>query len=564
MKFSEMPYSRIDISSFTAEAEKLCGDFSAGTDTSARLNTARRFFTLWQHYRTMHNLAYFRHTGDTADKYYSGENDYYNAEAPKFEALNQRFSKLLASCPDRPALEKALGTLLFKNIDIALRSFDEKIMDDMAEENALCSRYERLIASAEIDFDGEKLNISQLGKYMASGDRSMRMHAHAARSGFFEQNADELDEIYDKLVKCRDRQARKLGYKNFVALGYLRMRRNCYDSADVSSFRQEVCRKLVPICTDIAEKQRQRLGVDKLMFYDEGAFYPTGDPCPHGTPEEIFANGRRMYRELSPVTGEFFDFMLENGLFDVLGRAGKAPGGYSDDLADFRSPFIFANFNGTSDDINVLTHESGHALEYYLARDVYPPDYAFPTAEACEIHSMSMEFLTWPYMELFFGGDAGKYRYQHLSHALTFIPYGCTVDEFQQIVYENPSLTPAERKKAWRELEKKYTPWIDYGDDRFFGTGGRWQRQLHIYMFPFYYIDYCLAETCALQFWAMAQKDRVDALDRYLALCRLGGTDVFTALINKVGLRSPFEKGCLDGAAAQAVSWLDDPANAKF
>jgi M3 family oligoendopeptidase len=256
--------------------------------------------------------------------------------------------------------------------------------------------------------------------------------------------------------------------------------------------------------------------------------------------------------------------MLENGLFDVLGRAGKAPGGYSDDLADFRSPFIFANFNGTSDDINVLTHESGHALEYYLARDVYPPDYAFPTAEACEIHSMSMEFLTWPYMELFFGGDAGKYRYQHLSHALTFIPYGCTVDEFQQIVYENPSLTPAERKKAWRELEKKYTPWIDYGDDRFFGTGGRWQRQLHIYMFPFYYIDYCLAETCALQFWAMAQKDRVDALDRYLALCRLGGTDVFTELINKVGLRSPFEKGCLDGAAAQAVSWLDDPANAKF
>lgn len=564
MKFSDMPYSRIDIASFSAEADKIFGDFTGAEKTGARLEAVRSFFSLWQHYRTMHNLAYFRHTGDTADKFYSGENDYYNAESPKFEALNQRFSKALVSSPDRAALEKSLGTLLFKNIDIALRSFDEKIMDDMAEENALCSRYERLIASAEIDFDGQKLNVSQLGKFMASGDRSTRRRAHAARSAFFEESADELDEIYDRLVKCRDRQAKKLGYKDFIELGYLSMRRNCYGSADVEAFRNQVREKLVPICLKIAEKQRRRLGVDKLMFYDEGAFYSSGDPCPHGTPEEIFENGRRMYRELSPETGEFFDFMLENDLFDVLGRAGKAPGGYSDDLPDFRSPFIFANFNGTSEDVNVLTHESGHALEYYLARDIYPPDYAFPTAEACEVHSMSMEFFTWPYMELFFGSDADKYRYQHLSHAITFIPYGCAVDEFQHIVYKNPSLTPAERKQAWRELEKKYTPWTDYGDDRFFGTGGFWQRQLHIYMFPFYYIDYCLAQTCALQFWAMTQRGEKDAFSRYLNLCRLGGTDVFTGLMAKVGLLSPFQPGCLDGVAAQAVKWLENVDDTKL
>lgn len=565
MKYTEMKYERVEYADFARAAQApLAALEDGGAGAEKVLAAAKEFFALWQHYRTMHNLAYFRHTGNTFDEYYSAESDYYNAQSPRFEAVRNRFDKALSASPRRPELEKAFGTLIFRNIDISLRAFDEKIIGDMARENGLASSYEKLVASARINFRGEELSISQLGKYMASPDRQTRREAHAARSAFFASHAGEFDEIFDALVKCRDLEARKLGYKNFVELGYLRMQRNCYGEKDVARFRELVRSRLVPTACRIAEKQRARLGVDKLEYYDDGAFYPTGDPRPAGTPEQILENGRKAFRSLSPQTGEFFDYMMANGLFDMLGRTGKAAGGYSDDLPDFRAPFIFANFNGTSDDVNVLTHESGHAFHYYTARDIYPPDLISPTCESCEIHSMSMEFLTWPYMELFFGADADKYRYQHLSRALSFIPYGCAVDEFQHIVYSDPSLTPLARKAAWRELEKKYTPWVNYDGDGFFSAGGRWQRQLHIYMFPFYYIDYCLAQTCALEFFALSRRDPAAAFGKYLELCRLGGTDTFTGLLSRIGLRSPFEPGTLDSAASEAEKWLENTDDTKL
>lgn len=558
MKFDQMEYRRIEIGGYTADFERILAAFTGADSAAAQLDAVHAFFKLHDRFSTMYNLTYIRHTVNTQDKFYSAENDYYDENMPRFEALENRFRKALLASRFRPELEKELGALLFRNAQIDTRAFDPKIMDDMAEENRLCSRYQKLVASAQIPFDGKTLNVSQLGYYMTSPDRDVRRRAYAARTGFFLPHGEELDEIYDKLVKCRTRQAQKLGYRNFVELGYLRRRRNCYTAEDVAKFRQMVKTHIVPVTRRLAEEQRERLGLEKLAFYDEGTLFPQGNPRPQGTPEEIFENGRKMYRELSPQTGEFFDFMLENNLFDVLGRPGKAAGGYCTEIADYKSPFIFANFNGTTDDINTLTHEAGHAFQYYRSRDIYPTEYVFPTLDACEIHSMSMEFFTWPWMELFFGGEADRYRYMHLSGALTFLPYGCAVDEFQHIVYENPDMTPAQRKEAWQGLEADYLPRVDYEGDRFFGAGCRWQRQLHIYEAPFYYIDYCVAQTCALEFWAMAAQDKPDAWQRYVRLCSLGGKDTLTGLIGRVGLQSPFTPGCLQTVADAAGRWLRD------
>jgi len=229
----------------------------------------------------------------------------------------------------------------------------------------------------------------------------------------------------------------------------------------------------------------------------------------------------------------------------TMKTARKAGGGYCDFLPLYKSPFIFANFNGTSGDIDVLTHECGHAFEAWLTRDMEIYEHTSIGMETAEVHSMSMEFFTEKWMHLFFGKDTAKYLYMHLASAIVFIPYGCMVDEFQHIIYENPDLTPAERKDTWMNLEKIYRPHMDYEDDPFFGKGGYWQRQAHIYERPFYYIDYCLAQTCALQFRIRMEQDFRSAWEDYVNLCRKGGKLKFSELIRQAGLISPFDDGCI-------------------
>jgi len=340
--------------------------------------------------------------------------------------------------------------------------------------------------------------------------------------------------------------AKSLGYRNYIELGYILMKRNSYDAAAVSRFRDQVKSVLVPFITKLNEQRRMDLSVDKLKFYDEEIYFAAGNPKPKGTPEEMFGAGEKMYGELSTETKEFFGFMLENALFDVLAKEGKAGGGYCTYMPDYCSPFVFANFNGTSGDVDVMTHECGHALCSYLASSIEILEYQDYTYDVAEIHSMSMEFFTADWMELFFGDKTSEYLYMHLAAALAFIPYGCMVDEFQHIVYENPDMTPQERKEVWQRLEREYKPHLDYDGDPFFGTGGNWQRQTHIYERPFYYIDYCLAQTCALQYRVWMETDRAAAWKSYLGLLKKAGTRKLTDLIAEAGLQSPFEQGCIE------------------
>jgi M3 family oligoendopeptidase len=307
---------------------------------------------------------------------------------------------------------------------------------------------------------------------------------------------------------------------------------------------------------ELKEKQRKRLGLDKLYFYDNDIDFNTGNAAPKGNPEWIMERAGKMYNELSPETGKFMNYMMEGELTDLYNKAGKAPGGYCTFIAEYKSPFIFSNMNGTSDDIRVLTHEAGHAFQGFCSRDFDIPEYRTPTMEACEIHSMSMEFLTWDWMNLFFEEQTDKFKYAHLERALKFIPYGVSVDEFQHFVYENPDATPEERKKAWSAIEKKYLSFRDYDDIEFLKNGGFWQSQPHIYRLPFYYIDYCLAQICALQFWKKAVDDKKTAWEDYLALCKEGGKYNFTELIKIAKIKSPFEETTVKTAIEHPYKWL--------
>lgn len=545
MKFKDMPYERVDFEKVGEEMKQLTAEFGAAKSGEEQFEVHKKYYELTDRVYTMMTIANIRHDVDTTDSFYDAEQSYYDEQGPVFTNLVVAYQKKMYESPYRAYLEEKIGPVAFKNMELSLKSFDEKLIPLQQEENALTTEYDKLIASAKIDWEGETLNLSLMRPHLISVDRDARKKAWNKVAAFFDENAEKLDEIYDKLVKNRDAQAKKLGYQNYLELGYYRMQRNCYGQADVESFRKQIKEDFVPFAEKLHERRRQRLGVDKLFFFDESVYFPNGNPKPIGTPEEIMQNGQKMYEELSPETKEFFDFMMENELFDVLGRKTKKAGGYMTYLPVYNSPFIFANFNGTEGDIDVITHECGHAFQGYISGKDPIREHSDITMETAEIHSMSMEFFTENWMEMFFGDRADDYRAMHLEDAAAFIPYGCMVDEFQHIVYANPEMTPAERKAAWVKLEKEYKPHLDYGDCKFFAEGGYWQRQLHIFDYPLYYIDYCIAQTCAMEYKVMMDEDMKTAWESYLKLCTLSASDFFTNLVDMVGLENPFKEGCI-------------------
>jgi M3 family oligoendopeptidase len=458
----------------------------------------------------------------------------------------------------RAGLEQHFGRQIFTLAELSLKTFVPAILGDLQQENALSSEYTKIKATAQIEFEGKPYNLSSIYPLELSDDRSLRRRASVTKWAFYTQKQPEIERIFDEMVRTRTRIAHQLGHKNFVETGYARMRRSDYNAEMVANFRRQVRELIVPLASRLYERQRQRLGLERLCWYDEDYKFVSGNPKPIGSPENIVANAGRMYQELSPETNEFFRRMQDSRLMDLVNRDGKAPGGYCTYLVGFKAPFIFSNFNGTSGDIDVLTHEAGHAFQVWSSGQRFQwEEYHWPTSDAAEIHSMSMEFFTWPWMHLFFGEQTEKYHFMHLAGGLQFIPYGVAIDEFQHIIYENPELTPAERNAEWRRLEKIYLPHRNYDGVEFLENGGFWQKQAHVFNHPFYYIDYTLAQICAFQFWTRDRQDHQSAWNDYVELCRAGGSRSFLDLVKLANLRSPFEDGCVASVVSEIERFLD-------
>lgn len=546
MKFSEMAYARPNLNEVERNFNQLLQQFNQAQSAAEQNDIILQINALKNNFSTFSSLASVRNSIDTTNPFYEAEQEFFDSNEPAMKDLHIRFYKALGASKYKNELQQNFGNQLFNLADISLKTFHPSIIEDLKEENRLGTQYTKLVAGAEVEYQGEKLTLPALSAFMENTDRSVRKNAYAASYGFFAANEKELDEIYDKLVKVRTRIAHKLGYKNFVELAYNRMSRTDYSADMVARFRNSVLQYVVPIANQLRERQQKRIGVEKLKAYDLSHHFNSGNPQPQGTPEQIVANGQKMYSELSAETKEFFDFMVNNDLMDLVNKKGKASGGYCTMFPNYKAPFIFANFNGTVGDVDVLTHEAGHAFQCFESRHFNIEEYYWPTMEACEIHSMSMEHLTYPWMNLFFGSDTDKYKFVHLSSNVLFLPYGCAVDEFQHIVYENPDMTPAERKNVWLQMEEKYRPWMDYDGNDYLARGGFWQKQAHIYRSPFYYIDYCLAQLCAFQFWSRSKKDFTGAWKDYLRLCKAGGSDSFLGLVKLANLQSPFEPEIFD------------------
>ena len=541
VKISEIIYTRPNKDEVLATLSSFKCRFEAAKSVEEFYKIHDEYKTFDEQVGTNIRIAFIRFTQDTRDEFYSAEQDYLDEISPEISVANAEIANCYLNSPFRKQLEKRFPKVLFTNLQMAVDASDPRIVADRVEQNKLTTAYTKLMSGITIEFNGEKLPMSGMGKYFTVDDREMRKAAFVAYGQALEDNKEQLDELYDKLVKVRTEMGRKLGYDNFSPLGYLQMQRNCYTKEDIAKFRENVLKYLVPLASKIRAKVGNDLGIDKQYIYDNSVF-TTVEPKPIGTPDEIFANASKMYNQMSTDTGKLFDDMVASGCFDVMSREGKWGGGYCEGLPAYKLPFILSNWNGSAGDIDVLTHEFGHALEFYKSFFIESEFLSSISMETAEVHSMSMEFLAYPWIDLFFGDKTEQYKFGHIGGAVTFIPYGTIVDYFQQTCYDNPDMTPAERNAFFNKIEKQFLPHMTTEGIPALQDGRRWQRQAHIYESPFYYIDYCLAQFTALQFLALSQQDYKATFKNYIKFLDFGGTKTFVELLKECGLKSPFEE----------------------
>ena len=560
MKFNEMTYTRPDIDALLARYRELAAKAAAAPDGDALVRLYYEQSEAFAEYNTAANLANIHYTCDTRDAYWKAEQDFFDANGPAVTNASVEISRAFLANPHVDALTEKFGTTCVAGMKNAVLSMDDRTVELQQQFNALVSRYQQIYGGALVELDGKQLTIPQLGPYKEDLDPAVRRAAYEAEAGYFDAHRAELDELYGQIVQNLNAQARVMGYHDYSELSYVRMNRIGYGPEEIRKFRDQVANDVVPQLQKVMALRAKRTGIAHPAFTDLPILFRDGNPKPIPGYKARMDAARTMYHELSPETAEFIDFMQDNELFDVESRPGKMSGGYMTSLPSYKAPFIFANWNDTSGDVDVLTHECGHAFEGYVAeRDpAIPADLECPGMESAEIHSMAMEFLTAPWHHLLFGRDTDKYALLHAEDSFVFLAYGCEVDEFQHIMYQNPDLTPDERNAEWLKLEKKYRPWIDFDNLPFYGRGAGWQRQLHIYECPFYYIDYCLSTMAALQFFLLSLTDHKDAWARYLRLVRRAGTASYTELLETAGLKVPFEEGSIKGIAQQMTDWLEN------
>ena len=543
IKFSEYPLIVPTAKRVSKKMEKFIADLKACKTADEAAKVIKKINSFSEDIETETSVIYVLYTCNTTNEEYKKAQDTVDELSPIFSKYSTEFQKILVNASYRPELEKKYGTYLFQKYEAGLKTFNEAIMEDLVKENKLVSEYDMIFGGAQLEFRGETLNLSQLGKYMQDKDRETRKAAAKAMDKWMEENEEKIAKIYDDLVHIRVEIAKKLGFKSYTELGYLRLGRVDYNADMVKVYREQIARDVVPVCQKLYKQQMKRLGIRKPQAYDYNLMFASGNPMPAGDAKFLVEQAHKMYTDLGPESKEFFDFMVKYELMDLEARKGKAPGGYQTTFPAYQSPFIFSNFNGTQGDVNVLCHEGGHALQAYLSRNIKVPEYHSPTLESCEIHSMSMEFFAWPYMDGFFGKDAEKYKYAHLADSIEFLPYGALIDEFQHWVYANPDATHEQRCAAFKEMEQRYTPHKKYDDCQTFGKGTIWMRQSHIFFAPFYYIDYTLAQVVAFQFAIENMKNHEKTWKKYIKLCKCGGKYPFQELLAKNHLRCPFQDG---------------------
>lgn len=552
MKFSEYPYARPQL--LPAEIVTLLERFQASKTAEEQLYLFARLDAHRRHIETLSELCMAKNSQNTRDAFWAAEQAYFDAELPGLQAFYAQVAEKIEQSPFREQFRRFMGSAPYQLALLRAEANRPGIKDMRAKENALISRYQQLIGGGLAEWEGKEVPLSLLYAHKESASAHRRKAAFVSEGNFYAKNAEALHDIFSALVRVRSQMAQKLGFASYVEMGYAEQGRICYGQGEIAGLRRAVLAHMVPLITRLRPRLAALAG-QPITFCDNAHTFKQGNPKPLGTPEDIFCAGGEMYRALSPETDAFYRAMRQGELFDVLPRPGKMTGGFCTYLPDFKMPFVFANFTGTTADLQVLTHECGHAFaDSIMGANLTCYEQHHNSYDVMEIHSMSMEFFTYPYMHLFFE-KPDDYRFAHLLDALKFLPYGCMVDEFQHIVYKQPGLSPRERNQAWKGLEDTYRG-LDMAGLPHFADGGGWQCKQHIYVAPFYYIDYVLAQLAAFQFYFRSKQNFAAAWQDYRSLLEGSRTESFLTLIKNAHLQNPLEEKTVAGLAGELEAEL--------
>lgn len=557
MRFEDIPYVRPD----SHELSRLSAltELVRSADSAQELSRAiREVNDIDKHVYTMLTTGRIRYAQNTQNTFYRAEQAHIARAEAEFSLRINAFYTAASESPFAGELSGEFPAALFNKYRLKNRTVSESVIGELEEESRLISEYRRLESSVFVEFNGKSIPEHELSKYMNSPDRETRRAAYLAHSAHYDAHQDEYNAIYSGLVKARTSLARKLGEYNFIRTGYFRLAKDCYGENEVSSFRQEVKKHIVPLVEELRARQAKRIGLSRLCAYDNNMQFLSGNPKPVLSGDALVRAGFDVYRQLCTEGAEFVNSIISSGTCDLFPRQFKNNVAYCEALPEYGLPFIFANLNGTASDVSTFTHELGHAFAGFLAAkstDIFALQ--DPTYESCEVQGMAMEFLSWPYYENFYGSEAGRVKLMQLIDALEFIPYGCMVDEFQHRIYEQPELTAAERQKIWLTLEATYRPYLDISDVPLWRDGRVWHRQSHIFTVPFYYIDYCLAQLISIQLLELMLRDgHAEAFSRYRRFVEPGGALSFIELVEAAGLENPFAPGTVEKAANAACRIL--------
>jgi oligoendopeptidase F len=491
-------------------------------------------------------LASIAYTTDTTNREYEAAYERFAGEIePQVAEQRVRLSERLLALDYAPD-DLAVTIRNFRNQQEIFRAENVPLRQALQK---LDAEYQRITGTMTAEWDGKTIPLAQLKPYTLDPDRAVRERAF--RKGFepYEQQREALASVFDRQLELRQQIAKNAGFANFRDYVFREKNRFDYTPADCETFHDAVAAKVVPALTRRHEKRRALLGVDSLRPWDLSAD-PLGRPGlkPYATVDELIAGSANMLGRVSPAFGEYLEIMNREGLLDLDSREGKAPGGYCSSLDYRRRPFIFMNGAGTQDDVETLLHEGGHCIHAFEAFEHLPLTFQrYPGEEMSEVGSMAMELLAAPYLEKSEGGfyskeDANRARIDHLESVLEGIAWIATVDAFQHWIYTHPEgADAAARDEQWQQVKARFDPSVDWSGIEDLQVA-RWYRQLHIFLVPFYYIEYGLAQLGALQVWRNSLTDQAGAVAAYRQALALGNTRGLPDLYAAAGARFSFNE----------------------
>jgi len=411
------------------------------------------------------------------------------------------------------------------------------------EEAKLAQQYQKLIGSLTVNFRGQEQTLVQMGRYLEDPDRVLRQEAWELVTKRRLQETAPIEEIFEQLLKLREQIAANAGFANYLQYAFRARGRFDYTPEDCLKFHEAIEKEIMPAVRELQAQRRQQLGLDALRPWDLSV-----DPLnraalrPFEKIDTLVASTGDIFDRLDPKLSKEFALMRQLHLLDLDNRKGKAPGGYQSTLAESRLPFIFMNAVGIQRDVETILHEAGHAFHALAAREEDLYAYRSAPIEFCEVASMSMELLGNEFIEKFYStGDAQRARRDHLEGIVEIFPWIATVDAFQHWIYSHPGHSRAERQAAWNDLMKRFggdVDWSTYEDAR----TNLWHKQLHIFIHPFYYVEYGIAQLGALQIWANSKNDKARALQQYHEGLALGGSRPLPELFQAAGCRFDFSR----------------------